>query len=53
MLKKQSRMIVVLIILILVVGAVSSMASANGPATPEEIEASIVDGLAWLAGRMI
>jgi hypothetical protein len=50
MFKKQLKVLFILIVLTLMIGVLSMSVSAqDGYATPEEIEATIVKGLTWLA----
>lgn len=52
MIKKQMKLSIVLIILVLAISSLSMVASAQDDyATPEEIEQTIQDGLAWLASQ--
>lgn len=50
--KNRIKLSIILIVLVLAISLFGTAASAeSSQATPEEIEASIVNGLAWLAGR--
>ncbi len=51
MIKNQIKLSIALIVLVLAISSLSIVASADDYATPDEIEASIVQGLTWLASQ--